>query len=165
MAKKPYKRRKKLIKPCFQLKLALAGLAIALVSVMVLMVLLNEAIMEMMDQGWVDPVSVQSGWLGLLGGKLLIAAALLIPLTMALGVILTHRIAGPMYRFETFLNAVKAGEHPGECGIRKGDEFQEFCALLNEVTAPLREGQRRPDAEEPASPAVKTARKSEPVAS
>lgn len=145
---KPYRRRKKLIKPRFQLKLACAGLAIALVSVMVLMILLNEAIMDMMDKGWLDPVSVQSGWIGMLAGKLLLAAALLVPLTIALGIILTHRIAGPMYRFEQFLVSVHAGEKPGPCVIRKGDEFQEFCDLLNEVTAPLRGEQPSPDGAE-----------------
>lgn len=135
---KPYRRRKKLINPRFQLKLAFAGLAIGLISVMVLMIVLNEAIMELMDKGWIDPISVQSGWIGLIGGKMLLAAALLVPLTLALGVLFTHRIAGPMYRFHKFLTAVRDGEKPGRCTIRKGDEFQEFCDLLNDVTLPLR---------------------------
>jgi hypothetical protein len=161
---KTYRRRKKLINPRFQLKLACAGLAISLVSVMVLMILLNEAIMEMMDSGWVDPLAVQSGWIGMLAGKLVIAAALLIPLTIALGIILTHRIAGPMYRFEKWLMSVHQGEKPGPCVIRKGDEFQEFCDLLNKVTAPLREEKPAEPTEE-AAPGATPVRRTERIAS
>ena len=38
-----------------------------------------------------------------------------------------------------FLNQVIRGEKPEPCRIRKRDELQDFCKLLNEVTAPLRE--------------------------
>ena len=140
MPKRAYKRRKKLIKPRFQLKVALSGLGVAVVSVFVLVIIMNGAIVEFADKGWIDAVALRGEWMGILLSKLLLALALLVPMTLALGVILTHRIAGPLYRFETFLNAVMRGEHPGECHLRQGDELMEFCTLLNQVTEPLRNG-------------------------
>ena len=59
-------------------------------------------------------------------------------LATAAGILLTHRIAGPAFRFDQFLKAVLRGEHPGECRIRRHDEFQDLCELLNQVTAEQR---------------------------
>jgi hypothetical protein len=140
MAKRTYKRRKKLIKPKFQMRVALCGLGISVVAVLLLMIMVNEAIMEFASNGWVDAAAMQAEWMNILLGKLLITMALLVPFTLALGVILTHRVAGPLYRFEAFLNAVMAGEHPEPCRLRQGDELMDFCELLNEVTEPLRNG-------------------------
>ena len=61
-----------------------------------------------------------------------------LPLTYAVGILTTFRIAGPLYRFETFLNQVLAGEKPERFRLRKGDELQDFADLLNAVTEPLR---------------------------
>ena len=135
-----YKRRKKLIKPRFQLKVALSGLGIAFMSVLLLMIMINEAFMEFADRGWVDAVALRSEWMDIMFSRLLVALAFLVPMILALGVVLTHRIAGPLYRFEMFLTSVMAGEHPEPCRLRNGDELMEFCDLLNEVTEPLRNG-------------------------
>jgi hypothetical protein len=70
---------------------------------------------------------------------LLVSFGMLLPLTIAVGILVTFRIAGPVYRFETYLKSVIRGEEVGPCRIRKGDEFQELCELINEVTAAQRE--------------------------
>lgn len=70
---------------------------------------------------------------------LLVSFGMLLPLTIAIGILVTFRIAGPVYRFETYLKAVIRGEEAGLCRIRKGDEFHELCELINEVTAEQRE--------------------------
>ena len=140
MAHTVHKRRKKLIKPQFQLKVALSGLGISIVAVLLMMIMVNEAVMEFANNGWVNAVALKEKWMGILLSKLLIALALLVPMTLAMGVLMTHKIAGPLYRFEMFLNAVIDGQHPEPCRLRKGDELLDFCELLNEVTEPLRNG-------------------------
>ena len=70
---------------------------------------------------------------------LLVSFGMLLPLTIAVGILVTFRIAGPVYRFETYLKAVLRGDETGLCRIRKGDEFQELCELINEATAAQRE--------------------------
>lgn len=140
MAKRKYKRKKKLIKPKFQLKVAGACLALALMAVLTMMILLNEAILEFADKGWVDSAALQNEWYGVLLTKLGISLLIFAPMTLALGIILMHRVAGPLYRFEQFLAAVVRGEHPDICRIRQGDELVEMCELLNRLTRPMRDG-------------------------
>ena len=140
VAQRKYKRKKKLIKPKFQLKVAGACLGIALMAVLTMMILLNEAILDFADKGWVDSAALQNEWVTVLLTKLALALLIFAPMTLALGIILMHRVAGPIYRFEQFLNAVKVGEHPEPCRLRKGDELWDFCELLNEVTEPLPNG-------------------------
>lgn len=135
-----YKRRKKLINPRMQLKIAGAAVAIALVSVLVLTVMLNEAFVQMVDRGWIDPANVSGGWLEVLLPTVGISLVILFPLVLSLGILLSHRLAGPMYRFRVWLTDVKDGKETRPCTIREGDEYQDFCRLLNEVTEPLRHG-------------------------
>ena len=71
---------------------------------------------------------------------LLVSFGMLLPLTIAVGILVTFRIAGPVYRFEKYLTQVINGEEVGPCRIRDGDEFQELCDLINQATARLREG-------------------------
>ena len=55
--------------------------------------------------------------------------------------LVTFRIAGPIYRFEQYLAGIAEGRQLGPCRIREGDELVELCARINEATAPLRRGQ------------------------
>jgi hypothetical protein len=132
-------RRKKLIAPKFQLQVAGFAIAIAVVAVMTLMVVLNQAFVDMIDKGWLVPGAARAGWMTFLFNKLLLALAIVVPVALSLAVLLSHRVAGPMYRFRVFLTDVKEGRQVEPCRIRDGDEYQEFCVLINEVTAPLRE--------------------------
>jgi len=67
-----------------------------------------------------------------------LSLAVVVPVTTLVGVLSTFRIAGPLYRFGVFLRQVQAGDRPADCRLRKGDELQDLCVLLNETTAPLR---------------------------
>jgi len=140
MSKRPYRRRTKLIKPRLQLKIVAAFLGIVVLSLIVLMILLNAVVLDFADRGWIDRALLKSRWLSVLATKLGLSLAILAPMALAIGVLLTHRIAGPLYRFEVFLRQVVQGEHPEPCRIRKGDELGEMCRLLNKFTQPLRDG-------------------------
>ena len=60
--------------------------------------------------------------------------------TLALGavaVVLTlltsHKIAGPMFRFEKDINRISQGDLKSRIHIRKGDQFQELAVSLNHM--------------------------------
>src|SRR5690606_22624222 len=59
---------------------------------------------------------------------LVISLGVLLPLCFFVGVLVTFRVAGPLYRFEKHLEAIARGDDPGPCRIRKGDDLQDFCA-------------------------------------
>jgi hypothetical protein len=141
-AQKPqvtYRRRIKLIKPRLQLKLV--GVFVGLSALGFLMQSLHVGL-RLSELA----ASIPEGGSYLMAVMpelpieiLLVSFGMLLPLTIAVGILVTFRIAGPVYRFEQYLKSVLRGEEVGPCRIRKGDEFQELCELLNQVTAALRE--------------------------
>jgi signal transduction histidine kinase len=66
------------------------------------------------------------------------SVALLLPATFAVGLVVTHRLIGPIYRFEVYLKQVISRETTEPCRIRKGDELQDLCDLINTATEPVR---------------------------
>ena len=134
-----YRRRLlRLIRPRLQLRLILVFLGLSALSLLLqlslFMTLLTRAAVELPHDGLLllDELN------GLLVAVFLISFAMLLPLTFLVGILSTHRFAGPLYRFERFLEEVASGSKPPACRLRKGDELQELCTLLNQVTEPLR---------------------------
>ncbi|MFA5388472.1 MAG: methyl-accepting chemotaxis protein [Candidatus Omnitrophota bacterium] len=53
---------------------------------------------------------------------------------------MTHRIAGPMYRFEKYINEIGAGKFYSDLKIREKDQFQNMAGSLNKMTHDLKYG-------------------------
>ncbi len=49
----------------------------------------------------------------------------------------SHRIAGPMYRFEKMANDLLRGNYGARIRTRKGDEFNDMTRLLNDLASDL----------------------------
>jgi len=137
-----------LVEPRLQLRFGLVFLACgalaALVNGLVFGTLLTRAAEELPH----DRFELQSRVLGLLGGGFLLTAVILTPLLFGLGILASFRIFGPLHRFRVFLSRIVRGDRPAPCRIRRDDELQDFCELLNRATAPLRDA---PQAEGPAA--------------
>jgi hypothetical protein len=124
-------RSRKLIKPSFQLRLTakFAGLTAA---ALVLQFLLLDGLLSGALRG-----SEHAAVLELIPGialrALVLALAVLLPALFVLGALLTHRVAGPIYRFETYLRALARGEQTGPCTLRPGDELDGLCDAVNAV--------------------------------
>jgi len=134
-----YKRRIKLIKPKLQMKLVgvfvgLSALGFLLQSLHVGL-RLSELAANVPEGGTYLMAVMPELPLEIL----LVSFGMLLPLTVAVGILVTFRIAGPIYRFEKYLESVIKGEEVGPCRIRKGDEFQELCELINQATVGMRE--------------------------
>lgn len=130
------KRRIKLIKPSFQLKLVGIFVGITAVSLLIQLALLNfdlRATAQRMN----DPSVLITSIPHILGRAALFSAGMVIPLTVGIGIVVTHRIAGPIYRFEQHLSAVARREATEPCRLRDGDEFQDLCLRLNEAIEAL----------------------------
>lgn len=135
-------RKKKLIDPRLQTRFALlflytAGTAVIL-QVAVLYVVLDRVSANLPTGGEELADRIPQ----ILAATGLITFALLVPVTLAIGIRSMFRIVGPVHRFREFLTNVAGGKEPEACHIRAGDEFQDVCDLLNEVTEPLRESSR-----------------------
>lgn len=138
---KTYRRRFRLIRPKLQLRLILAFFGVSTLSLVLqylvfLRVLAGAAEKLPNDGPILVPALHGDLWL-----VLALSFGLLAPATFVIGVLVTHRIAGPVYRFETWLKQVLAGETRADCKLRDGDELTDLCELLNQATATLRAGQ------------------------
>ncbi len=126
-----YKRRRRLIKPRLQLKLigAFAGMSALgfLLQYILLAKELSDLALAMPEGGEILAAKA----FGLLLGVLGVSFGLLFPLTLAVGVVLTFRIAGPIYRFERYLEGIARGEEIAPCSIRHDDELHELCDRIN----------------------------------
>lgn len=52
-------------------------------------------------------------------------------------VLMTHRVAGPMYRFEKYAQEVGAGRLSSDLKIRRKDQFQNMAGAFNKMTHDL----------------------------
>lgn len=67
------------------------------------------------------------------------AAAVLFLLLVVHSVVVSHRIAGPLYRFRGYFKAVAGGNLADRVTIRKHDYLQEEADAINAMTGSLRE--------------------------
>jgi hypothetical protein len=58
---------------------------------------------------------------------------LIIALITGLGIVVTHRIAGPVYRIQRELERVLQGEKVESIRLRRGDELHKFAEVINQV--------------------------------
>ena len=135
---KRHPRRIKLIKPQLQLRLTVVFMAISALSLLLELLLQMNSMSQMALSLPNDGLIVLERLNASLLRVLLVSFLVFLPLTFAVGVLTTFRIAGPVYRFERFLQDILQGEKPADCRLRRGDELQELCDLLNRATAPLR---------------------------
>jgi nitrogen fixation/metabolism regulation signal transduction histidine kinase len=130
MTAKSYKRSRKLIEPVLQLKLVCIFVALAACSI-VLQALILSVDLRNVAQSLPAGSELEAQIPHILNRMLLFSAGMWLPVTLAVGIVVTHRIAGPIYRFKQHLNAVANGEVTGKCRIRKKDELQELCHSIN----------------------------------
>jgi hypothetical protein len=124
-------RRRKLIKTKLQLKLIGVFVGLACVSALIQTLLVNHSLLALLGSPEQGASALRVDLPRLLLGNLALSLGLLVPAMGFVGLLVTHRIAGPVYRFEQHLSAYARGEDPGPCKIRPGDELQELCTIIN----------------------------------
>jgi hypothetical protein len=143
-----YKRRNKLIQPRLQLRLVFTFLGVALLALLMQFLLFGATLSSLADELPQDGPALLDRIPHYTLLAFAISLCVLLPMTLCVGVIVTFRIAGPIYRFEQHLEAIARGEDPGVCRIRRDDELQQFCKTLNAALDKLRSArvQARPEA-------------------
>ncbi len=143
------RRRRKLIKPGIQLALSGIFAGVSILSLLLQSLLFSSLLVHTADRMPVGGAYLVDLMPTLLLRSVLFSFGIALPLTLAVGVLATFRIAGPIHRFETYLRSVIQGAQLGPCKIRKGDAFTELCEIINEATEPLRRREISPAAEDP----------------
>jgi hypothetical protein len=66
-----------------------------------------------------------------------VCVGLIVVLSMFL-IVMTHKVAGPLYKFSMHFDQIKDGKLPIMYDLRKGDEFQDFFKKLKGMVETLR---------------------------
>lgn len=147
------RRKKYLIRPRVQILSALIVVGSVGLSLLVLTLLAQSSVATLAT----DHPRITREYVADLQSELLrdlaLAAGVLGPLAFAIGVLMTFRIVGPIYRLETYLLQLMRDEDIGPCRLRAKDELHDFCDVLNEAVERLRNSAR----EMPESPAEQPA--------
>jgi hypothetical protein len=142
MKPKKFRRRNKVIKPGFQLKMA----ASAAIFLMIYTLVLGAAVFYPMAAEFSSTpdgdVRAQLAFSALEVHDKLWPAILCVSVVGFFGTILfSHRIAGPMYRFEKTVETLTAGDFSIRIKLRKRDEFHQFAEMINNLSTSLEKQQ------------------------
>ena len=143
---RPYKRkiRSVLIHRPMQREFTLVVISLLIISALSVAFVIHYTIREaMMGGGYrfgkISAYEVVSD----IGYDLITRVSVILFITMLVialfGVFFLHRIAGPVYRFQSVLRRIARGEIPDEFRLREGDFFLETAEDLNRVIRTLRE--------------------------
>ncbi len=147
-------RLQKLVHPRLQLRLTLSFVGLAFLALAFQFVLFVSVMSETLER---TPGAFADHFTEVAGAYqrvFLISLGVVLPLTALVGVMTTFRIVGPLFNITRFLKRTLAGEKPEDCRLRSGDEYQDLCELVNQVSAPLRRGAPVSSATEDASAAL-----------
>lgn len=132
--KKPYKRRKKLVNPVLQLRVALVFLALAFCLKVADHFFLLKTIESASTEVGIDLGAVLAGPLVT---HFVAMCLITLPLVVGVAVLLTFPIAGPAFRMERHLRQIANGERQIPCRLRDGDELASLCEAMNLAVAHL----------------------------
>lgn len=129
-------RKLRLVDRNLQVGLTGSFIAIAAVGAVLQAVLLSRSIDALLASGDVEAVRTQVP--ALLMRNLLVTVPAVAASMWVFGILLTHRVAGPLHRLERHLEALAAGEPTQDCTLRVDDELQGLCEKLNVAVERLR---------------------------
>ncbi|MGB2705394.1 MAG: HAMP domain-containing protein [Candidatus Omnitrophota bacterium] len=145
MEKKPYRRRRYIVKKEFQLKYVGLIVAVMLLSAVVSgytiyynsWVLLGSKLASVYPQGRLVQIfrSVNI--------RLLITMFFVTVLCVGIGILASHRIAGPVFRMIRFLGNVTSGDYSQRLHLRKKDELKDLAEAINRLVDKL-ESEKKP---------------------
>jgi len=142
-----YQRSVLIIKPRFQLKFMLRLCAFSALGVVLSMATVlgyglvktgSSLSTQFTYQESLNGPLEHTSLLGILFWPMVVSVLVSAAVSFWAGMVLSHRIAGPLYRFEQVLRGIREGRWPERVRLRIGDEFQEVGEELDRVIARLR---------------------------
>jgi HAMP domain-containing protein len=139
-----YKRTKFIVKKGFQLRYIGLILAVMLFSSLIAgytiyynsWVFLGSKLANVYPQGMLAQIFKAVNF------KLTINLTLIAIICVGIGIIASHRIAGPIDRMVKFLNSVKSGDYSKRLKLREKDELVDLANAINELVDKL-EGEKK----------------------
>lgn len=130
-ASKPHRRKIMMIDPKFQWRylrrILTLMFAIVVVSVFFALVVHNLMLTTIAGPYWTNMFIC-----------VLVMCAIFIGALVWIGVRISHRMAGPLYRIRVTLLEIASGNLPQQCRVRQGDEHVEVAEALSQALSTIR---------------------------
>ncbi len=131
-------RKKIIVKPEYQLKLALTFfIYIIIYSAVLGFIIFYPLYSALNSAATIEEQTLISSMVLFLHKRVWIGFIIVAGLAAVHAIFSSHRVVGPMYRFEKMVEALKGGDYRMRIRIRKRDEFKEMEGFLNELAQNL----------------------------
>ncbi|GMR05405.1 MAG: hypothetical protein BMS9Abin24_222 [Thermodesulfobacteriota bacterium] len=131
-------RKKILVKPEYQIKLALTYfISIIIYSAILGLIIFYPLYSSLNAAATIEEQTRISSMVLFLHQRVWIGFLIVAALAAVQAIFSSHRVVGPMYRFEKAVEELKAGNYGLRIRIRKRDEFKEMETLLNGLAETL----------------------------
>ena len=146
-----YKRRIiRVILPAIQLRLAVMVLLSCVGALGLHLMLIVRGATRLASDYPDLPAGLREAAMEELWSAMWVSIGILVPLSFLVGVHVSSKFAGPLYRMRVFLEEVVAGTGPADMQLRRGDQLQDLSALINKATAGRRKEDRAESRQEAA---------------
>ena len=122
---------RKLIQPRLQFQLIGSFAGVASVALLAQFLIVNSRLAQFAAKMPEGGDYLMSELSGLTISMLILSFGVLLPTTVAIGILITFRIAGPVHHFKEHMDAIARGEDPGVCRLRPNDSLQDLCSSIN----------------------------------
>lgn len=129
------KRKSKLVDYRIQLRAIAVGALVVLIVLFVQNVTMTYTLNRLANDLPNDSGTVLAKLPSILLTSFGVSLSVLLPVLMLIGLHATHRVAGPLISIQRHMRAIIDGDETGPLRVRKKDELQDFCALVNEFHA------------------------------
>lgn len=134
-APKGYKRKKKIVDPAYQLRYTLTLASLATSEGVLLAGVLLIAVFSVIEISPEDHVRLFYYLVMVAAGTIVILNII----NFAVGILLSHRISGPVYRFTQVLQGMIRGDLGQVIMLREKDDLQDLKDRLNDMLESLRQ--------------------------
>lgn len=132
----PYRRRQFIVSVPFQSRFVAFRIILLVILTLFLWILVFYPLQVQMISDLLDTSRAMSeSSLPVPSLRVLVGLAAVFGLMGAMAIFESHRIAGPIFRFEKTMQALIAGEFPQRVKLRKGDNFIQVEPVINELAA------------------------------
>ena len=140
MTDRPYKRRIMIVYPEFQFRfirrIAILAVLIVVASLLLLTIIysfsldIQTAIIQPLPLSLLEnplPIEEPRTILSILLPVIIICVAVTLAVTLTFGIVMSHRMAGPLFRIRREMKEMGEGDLSGEIRLRKNDDFESFA--------------------------------------
>ena len=139
MPNTPYKRKQYIVKKGFQLRYVGRIVAVAVLSAVIsgYTIYYNAWVQLGGKLAYVYPQGQLSHIFRSVNTSLALNMVFVLMLCIGLGIIFSHRIAGPINRMTRFLESLKDGDYSQRITLRKKDELKDLAEAMNKLAEKL----------------------------